>query len=103
MVAMSQAGHKSRRIFTAGSNHEAATGAIFEVQSVDQLDVVPGAHIEVWAAIEVPPDRVAWADTLRAYEEAGATGVILRWSERLLDLLRNPEPDDRTDLLISTG
>jgi len=29
--------------------------------------------------------------------------VIVSWNARVLDLLRNPEPDDRTDLLISTG
>lgn len=103
MVAMSQPGHEGRRIFNAGPNNEAATGTIFEVQSADQLDVAPDAHIEVWAAIEVPSDRAAWAETLSAYEAAGATGVILPWNERVLDLLRNPEPDDRTDLLISTG
>ena len=103
LVAMSQHGDSSRWIFTAGPNSEAATGAIFEVLSADQLDVAPDAHVEVWAAIEVPPDRAAWTETLSAYEAAGAAGVILRWNERLLDLLRNPEPDDRTDLLISTG
>jgi Luciferase-like monooxygenase len=103
MIAMPELGHTGRRIFSAGPNNEAATGAIFEVQSADQLDVAPDAHIEVWAAIEAPADRAAWAETLNAYEAAGATGVIVPWNERVLDLLRNPEPDDRTDLLISTG
>jgi hypothetical protein len=103
VVAISQPGDSSRRIFAAGPNSEAATGTIFEVLSPDQLDVAPDAHIEVWAAIELPPDRAGWVETLSAYEAAGAAGVILRWNERLLDLLRNPEPDDRTDLLISTG
>jgi hypothetical protein len=103
VVAIPEPGHSSRRIFTAGPNSEVATGTIFEVLSPDQLDVAPDAHIEVWAAIELPPDRAAWVETLSAFEAAGATGVILRWNERLLDLLRNPEPDDRTDLLISTG
>jgi len=29
--------------------------------------------------------------------------VIVAWDPRLIDLLRNPEPDDRSDLLMSTG
>ena len=105
MVAVSDPGATSHRIFIAGPDQDAATGAIFEVQSADQLgaEAARDAHIEVWAAIEVPPDRAAWAEARTAYETAGATGVILPWNERVLDLLRNPEPDDRTDLLISTG
>jgi Luciferase-like monooxygenase len=103
MVAVSPPGRGRAEIFTAGSKQEAATGAIFEVESADQLTHARDAHIEVWAAIAVPPDRAAWAEALSAYEAAGATGVIVPWNERVLDLLRNPEPDDRTDLLISTG
>jgi hypothetical protein len=103
MVAVSSPGQPRATIFTAGPKQEAATGVIFEVDSADQLDGRPDTHIEVWAAIEVPPDRAAWAEALRAYEAAGATGLIVPWDSRILDLLRNPEPDDRTDLLISTG
>ena len=40
---------------------------------------------------------------LRDHETAGATGVIVPWDPRLIDLLRNPEADDRGDLLMSTG
>jgi luciferase-like monooxygenase len=103
MIAVPSAGQVPARIFTAGPNKEAAIGTIFEVHSADQLGVAPDAHIDVWAAIEVPPDRAAWAEALRAYEAAGANGVIVPWNERVVDLLRNPEPDDRADLLISTG
>jgi hypothetical protein len=39
-----------------------------------------------------------------AMESAGATGIIVPWNPRLIDLLRSAgEPDDRTDLLIATG
>jgi predicted DCC family thiol-disulfide oxidoreductase YuxK len=103
IVAMSWPGQAGTKIFTAGSKKEAATGVIFEVESGDQLTHARDAHIEVWAAIEVPPDRATWVEALSAYETAGATGVIVPWNDRVLDLLRNPEPDDRTDLLISTG
>jgi Luciferase-like monooxygenase len=103
VVALSSPGHAGRSVFTAGSKQEAPVGAIVEVDSADQLGDAQDPHIEVWAAIEVPPDRAAWAEARGAYEAAGATGVIVPWNERVLDLLRNPEPDDRTDLLISTG
>jgi len=80
----------------------------------DQLDALRGAGVtifssdyvagtEKWLAIPVPTDREAWNEALAACDAAGATGVIVPWSDRLIDLLRNPEPDDRSDLLISTG
>lgn len=59
--------------------------------------------VEVWGDIAMPADRDAWSATMSAYEAAGVTGVILRWDPRLIDLLRNAEPDDRADLLMSTG
>jgi hypothetical protein len=58
---------------------------------------------ESWVDVEVPPDRESWAAMLRDQEAAGTTGVIVPWDPRLVDLLRNPEPDDRSDLLMSTG
>ena len=91
------------QIHVPGSKTEQAGGVIVEVESADELRTAADPHIEVWAAIEVPPDRAAWVEVLSAYEAAGATGVIVPWNNRVLDLLRNPEPDDRTDLLISTG
>jgi hypothetical protein len=103
MIAVSSPGQAGAMIFPAGSRKEPATGVIVEVETADPLGESRDLHIEVWAAIEVPPDRAAWAEALSAYEAAGATGVIVSWSARVLDLLRNPEPDDRTDLLISTG
>lgn len=58
---------------------------------------------ETWVAIPVPPDRESWAAALGEQEAAGATGIMVPWDPRLVDLLRNPEPDDRGDLLMSTG
>jgi hypothetical protein len=103
MVAVLLSGEAEAKIFTAASKREAATGVIVEVETADQLTDTGDEHIEVWAAIAVPPDRAAWAESLSALEAAGATGVIVSWNNRVLDLLRNPEPDDRIDLLISTG
>ncbi len=58
---------------------------------------------ERWVEANVPPDRDGWAALLREHEDAGATGIVVRWDPRLIDMLRNPDPDDRSDLLMSTG
>lgn len=58
---------------------------------------------EKWVAVRVPPDRDSWGAMLREQEAAGATGVVVPWDPRLIDLLRNPGPEDRSDLLMSTG
>jgi len=58
---------------------------------------------ERWVKVGVPPDRASWAALLHEHEAAGATGIVVPWDPRLIDLLRNPEPDDRSDLLMSTG
>ncbi|TMC40781.1 MAG: LLM class flavin-dependent oxidoreductase [Chloroflexi bacterium] len=58
---------------------------------------------ETWTEVPMPADRDSWTAMLRDHETAGATGVIVPWDPRLIDLLRNPEADDRGDLLMSTG
>jgi hypothetical protein len=58
---------------------------------------------ERWETIAMPPDRDSWGAALREREAAGVSGVIVPWDPRLIDLLRNPQPDDRSDLLMSTG
>ena|SRR5689334_1729779 len=58
---------------------------------------------ETWVSVAMPPDRDSWAAMVREQEAAGVTGVIVPWDPRLIDLLRNPEPEDRSDLLMSTG
>ena len=59
---------------------------------------------ELWVQVRPPDGRAAWKEMLRDYEAAGATGLILPFDPRLLDLLRNPdEEDDRSDLLIAQG
>jgi hypothetical protein len=58
---------------------------------------------ERWVQIPTPADRASWAAALHENEEAGVTGVVVQWDERLIDLLRNQEPEDRSDLLMSTG
>lgn len=58
---------------------------------------------ERWSDMSMPPNREAWAAELRRHEDAGCAGVVVDWDPRLIDLLRNPEQDDRSDLLMSTG
>jgi hypothetical protein len=92
------------RLFSLGAAHGAAVdGVIHRLDAPSDLPSLSDTHIEVWADITMPADRDGWTATLNAYEAAGATGVIVPWGPRVIDLLRNPEPDDRTDLLISTG
>jgi hypothetical protein len=100
IAALRTAGSK---VLAAGSHDKTSDGVIVAVQSADQIGGATGTYIEVWAAIAIPPDREAWTSILSAYEAAGATGVIVPWDARVVDLLRNPEPDDRSDLLMSTG
>jgi hypothetical protein len=91
-------------IFTAGAQDSSADGVIFEVDSADELSGSQSTDKEVWAAIAIPPDRQAWTGAISAYAAAGATGILVAWDSRLIDLLRGAgEPDDRTDLLIATG
>ncbi len=65
--------------------------------------VVGDPEDETWVSVAMPADRDSWAAMVRDQHAAGVTGVIVRWDPRLIDLLRNPEPDDRSDLLMSTG
>jgi hypothetical protein len=58
---------------------------------------------ETWVEIPMPGDRAAWAAALQHHHDSGAAGVLVPWNARLIDLLRNSEPDDRSDLQMSTG
>jgi hypothetical protein len=61
-------------------------------------------EFELWVDALVPADKAGWARMIAALQAAGATGIIVPWDPRLIDLLRSAgEPDDRADLLISTG
>lgn len=96
------------RLFSIGAAHAAPVdGVIYQLASPTEMppraDPRTDSHIEVWGDIEMPADRDAWSATMSGYREAGVTGVIVPWDPRLIDLLRNAEPDDRSDLLMSTG
>jgi hypothetical protein len=92
------------KLFSLGAPHGASVdGVIHKLESPGDLPRPTGTHIEEWGDIAMPADRDAWAAAMNAYEAAGLTGVILHWDARLIDLMRNAEPDDRSDLLMSTG
>ena len=75
-------------------------GTLDEVRALRSKE----GDFELWVDVLVPSDKAGWANMVAAMEAAGATGIIVPWDPRLIDLLRSAgEPDDRTDLLIATG
>jgi alkanesulfonate monooxygenase SsuD/methylene tetrahydromethanopterin reductase-like flavin-dependent oxidoreductase (luciferase family) len=64
---------------------------------------VGAAEAERWARVPAPSGRAAWREALASAEEAGAAGVVVPHAPNLLDILRNPEEDDRGDLAMATG
>src|SRR5262249_14677599 len=57
-----------------------------------------------WAAIKMPDDRQTWRRLRDDYAAAGATGIIVPFDPRLLDLLRNGDnEEDRSDLSLAQG
>lgn len=62
------------------------------------------ADFEIWLEMPIPTDKAGWASMIATLEAAGATGVMVPWDARIIDLLRNAgDADDRTDLLIAAG
>ncbi len=58
---------------------------------------------ELWARVPAPGGRGEWREALAACEALGATGVLVAHAPNLLDILRNPEDDDRQDLAMAVG
>jgi hypothetical protein len=59
--------------------------------------------IELWARVPAPAGRAPWREALAAAGELEATGVVVAHAPNLLDILRNPEEDDRQDLAMAVG
>jgi hypothetical protein len=69
-----------------------------------RADSARDRQFELWIDVSVPADKAGWAQMISTLQAAGATGIIVPWDPRLIDLLRSAgEPDDRSDLLIATG
>jgi hypothetical protein len=63
----------------------------------------PASDPELWVRVPAPTGRAAWREALARCEELEATGVVVPHAANLLDILRNPEEDDRSDLAMATG
>jgi alkanesulfonate monooxygenase SsuD/methylene tetrahydromethanopterin reductase-like flavin-dependent oxidoreductase (luciferase family) len=80
---------------------EAAADAFERVLALERP--APDGPFELWARVPAPVGRAAWRDALGAAEELEATGVVVPHAPNLLDILRNPEEDDRQDLAMAVG
>jgi hypothetical protein len=59
---------------------------------------------ERWARLPAPASRDHWRQLHEEAAAAGAAGVVVAISPRLLDLLRNPDvEEDRSDLRLAQG
>jgi hypothetical protein len=100
-------------LFICDTNVEAersaplADGVILQVGEDDVRTLRAGDSqddFELWVDAPLPSDRAGWTNLTASLEAAGATGIMVSWDPRLIDLLRGGgEPDDRIDLLIATG
>jgi hypothetical protein len=90
--------------------------ALAAVTSKVQLHAPPDATLERlcrgrlvtslddWAQESFPTSRAAWRESLAEHERRQTPGILLDMDRRLLDLLRNPDEDDRSsDLQLAQG
>jgi alkanesulfonate monooxygenase SsuD/methylene tetrahydromethanopterin reductase-like flavin-dependent oxidoreductase (luciferase family) len=98
-----RAARLAQGIIHPGGGNEAVAAAFAGVRAALAVHgSAPG--FELWRQVDAPSGREEWAATLATSGEAGATGVMVPHSSRLLDLLRNPDrDDDRVDLLLAQG
>jgi alkanesulfonate monooxygenase SsuD/methylene tetrahydromethanopterin reductase-like flavin-dependent oxidoreductase (luciferase family) len=93
-------------LVTAAAGAEAAAAAFQRARELRRAPgggAQPGGELELWARVPAPGGRAEWRELQTAYEAAGATGVIVAHAPNLLDILRNPEEDDRQDLAMTVG
>jgi probable F420-dependent oxidoreductase len=101
-VGLRRAARLGDGFISGGGEVERVEGQFARVLELRQELGRDGAF-ELWAQVRAPGSRAAWRDLLEAYAEAGATGVIVNHAPNLLDILRNPEEDDRQDLNMAVG
>jgi hypothetical protein len=93
---------RSERIPSLGAGM--AGGIVSTGTAADELAArFAESELELWVRVEAPGGRAAWREMLTAHETAGATGMIVAHAPNLLDILRNPEEDDRQDLAMAVG
>lgn len=84
---------------------ETAAAAFSRARAV-RPDPEPGttaAPFDLWARVPAPAGRSAWRELLEGCEALGASGIVVVHAPNLLDILRNPEEDDRQDLAMAVG
>lgn len=101
LAAVAAVTYRARLAGEFQSRPAAATRATLEWLAGGRLDLDSGS--EAWHEVEVPQGRAAWRESLDAAREAGATGVVVAYDPRLIDILRNPLEDDRQDLQVAQG
>ena len=118
LAALRPADAAERRILVAGggeadAEHAArlADGLVHAPDASDGVaaafgrarELRPDEEFELWARVPAPGGRAEWRAALETYGEAGATGIVVAHAANLLDILRNPEEDDRSDLSMAVG
>jgi hypothetical protein len=83
----------------AADEASAAFARVVELRSGAGVD----AAFECWSRVPAPAGRPQWREVLDAHGSTGATGLIVAHAPNLLDILRNPEEDDRQDLSMAIG
>ncbi len=84
-------------ILVASGNAEALARAVADAKVRDET-------MECWARVPLPPSRAAWDELRAAYEQVGASGIVVPNDPRLIDLLRNPDVvEDRSDMKLAFG
>jgi alkanesulfonate monooxygenase SsuD/methylene tetrahydromethanopterin reductase-like flavin-dependent oxidoreductase (luciferase family) len=115
--AMEAAGADALFVGPGGLDREALLAALAAVTSRCRLDLgdcgdtvrllARGREVhgeERWHRVAAPEGREHWRRQHEEAEKAGATGVVVPLSPRLLDLLRNAdEIEDRSDLNLAQG
>jgi hypothetical protein len=72
-----------------------------EPAAFERLDAAETA--ERWVRTPSPQGRAAWRSALADAVTNGAGGLLVPAGPRLLDILRNPDDDDRRDLQLAQG
>jgi alkanesulfonate monooxygenase SsuD/methylene tetrahydromethanopterin reductase-like flavin-dependent oxidoreductase (luciferase family) len=86
-------------------DHATAPAAFARVRELRRPPgrVAAADAFELWARTPAPGGRAEWRELLAAGEGMGATGLVVLHAPNLLDILRNPEEDDRQDLGMAVG
>ncbi len=109
LMVTSELGHRAAVRWGDGvicPGEPAAMQPVFQRLIELRRDAQKQEPFELWALVRAPDGMAAWRETRAACEAAGATGLIVPFGPRLLDMVRRgdeAQEDDRSDLLLSYG